>query len=82
MHKTGNKVFVKVLVQYDEYGNKRPLELEWEDGRCFEIDRIIDICKAASLKAGGAGTRYTVQILGKIRYLFLEDERWFVEGNG
>ena len=35
--------------------------------------------RAASLKAGGAGTRYTVRIGRSETYLFNEDGRWFVE---
>lgn len=80
MEQENRKTFVKTIVKYDTDGNISPIEIEWEDGRCFEVDRIIDVCKAASLKAGGAGIRYTVQILGKIRYLFLECGKWFVEG--
>ena len=38
-----------------------------------------DIRYAASLKAGGAGIRYTCMILGKERFLFLEENRWFVD---
>ena len=38
--------------------NIRPVSIGWEDGRIFEIDRIPDIRKAASLKAGGPGIRY------------------------
>ena len=33
----------------------------------------------ASLKAGGAGIRYTCRIDGKLTHLFLEGDRWFVE---
>ena len=43
------------------------------------IDKVTDVRYAASLKAGGAGIRYTCQISGKERYLFLEDQRWFVD---
>ena len=42
-------------------------------------DRILDIRRAASLKAGGAGIRYTCRIRGRVKYLWLEESRWFVE---
>ncbi len=74
------KVFVGVTAHYDKEGMLRPLSIEWEDGRVFEIDRILDVCRAASLKAGGQGIRYTCQIGGQIRYLFYEGPAWFVEG--
>ena len=49
----------------------------------IEIDRIRDVKKAASLKAGGQGTRYTCRIAGKQKFLYLEEQDgkhvWFVE---
>ena len=53
--------------------------MEWEDGRRFEVDRLLDVRRAAALKAGGQGVRYTVRILGKETYLFEDEGRWFVE---
>ena len=73
------KQFVSVEAKFDTVGNLLPLCICWEDGRKFEIDRITDIRYAASLKAGGAGIRYTCMILGKERFLFLEENRWFVD---
>ena len=73
------KVFVQVLVLFDEAGTMTPKSIRWEDGRVFSIDRILDIRPAARLKAGGRGIRYTCRILGKQTYLFFEDPAWFVE---
>ena len=73
------KVFVSVTVKYNEAGQARPLSIEWEDGRVYEVDRVLDIRRAASLKVGGCGMRYTCRILGKETYLFEEENRWFVE---
>ena len=74
-----NKVFVDVTVKFDKDGNMQPLSIVWEDGMQYEIDRIIDIRRAASLKAGGQGTRFTCFIEGKRSYLFYEAPRWFME---
>jgi hypothetical protein len=74
------KVFVKVTASFDTDGRITPLSLEWEDGRLYTIDRITDLRRAASLKAGGMGLRYTVIINGKQSYLFYEGPKWFVEG--
>ena len=74
------KVFVKVTASFDTDGRITPLSLEWEDGRLYTIDRITDLRRAASLKAGGMGLRYTVIINGKQSYLFYEGPNWFVEG--
>ena len=47
----------------------------------FDVDGTVflDIRRAASLKAGGAGIRYICRIRGRVKYLWLEESRWFVE---
>ncbi|MDO5124155.1 MAG: hypothetical protein Q4D44_05760 [Eubacteriales bacterium] len=74
------KEYVSVTARFDCDGNLLPVILHWKDGRDFSIDRILDMRYAASLKAGGAGIRYKCRIMGQEKYLFLEDNRWFVEG--
>ncbi|MFR2464600.1 MAG: hypothetical protein ACLTA1_02265 [Clostridia bacterium] len=37
------KVFVQVLVLFDEAGTMTPKSIRWEDGRVFSIDRILDM---------------------------------------
>ena len=73
------RAYVKVIARHDEQGKVRPLEVEWEDGRRFEVDKLLDVRRAAALKAGGQGVRYTVRILGRETYLFEDEGRWFVE---
>ena len=73
------KVYVDVTLHQDKYGKIVPLSVTWEDGRKYEIDRVIDVRRAASTKVGGNGVRFTVRILGKETYLFDDGERWFVE---
>ena len=73
------RVYVKVVVEYDESGKIRPLSVEWEDGRKFDVDRLLDVRRAAATKAGGQGMRYTVRIMGRETYLFEDEGRWFVE---
>lgn len=73
------RVYVKVVVECSPEGAVKPLTVEWEDGRRFEVDRLLDVRRAASTKAGGQGMRYTVRILGRETYLFEDEGRWFVE---
>lgn len=73
------KVFVSVLADFDADGNLIPISFVWEDGRRYTIDRILDVRRAASLKAGGCGIRYTCRVRGKQTYLFREEDRWFME---
>jgi len=73
------KVFVEIVAEYTHEGAIRPLAILWDDGRVFEIDKITDICRAASLKSGGAGIRYTITVKNKQRYLYLDEDHWFIE---
>lgn len=70
---------VSVCLENDTEGNKRPLYIKWKDGRRYEIDRVLDIRRAASTRVGGGGIRYTVRICGKETFLFNDDDIWFVE---
>ena len=79
------RVYIEMLVNYSVEGAMRPVQFKWEDGQSFEIDRVLDVRRAAS-GAGSSGLRYTVKIMGQIRYIFYEDvysdtgrPRWFVE---
>ncbi len=82
------KVYVDVVAAFDKTGNVKPLELVWEDGEKYEIDRILDVRQAAAMKAGSQGERFTIRVKGKDSYLFFERNtgaggnnvgRWFVE---
>ena len=73
------KVYVAVTARFDVEGNITPLSVTWEDGTFYEIDKVLDKRRAASLKAVGIGMRYTCRILNQESYLFYEEPRWFVE---
>lgn len=73
------KVYVGVEIYTDEAGHTRPCVVHWADGRHFEIQKVLDERRAASLKAGGNGIRYTCLINGHTTFLFFEDPRWFVD---
>lgn len=73
------KVYVEVVAKFEKDGNIIPISILWQDGTVYKLDKITNICVAASLKAGGSGIRYTCIIKGVQTYLFLEKDRWFVE---
>jgi len=73
------KEYVSILAQIHRDGSIQPIGILLEDGRRYDIDEVKDKCRAASLKAGGCGIRYTVRIGTRDTYLFDEDGRWFVE---
>lgn len=72
------KKYVPVLVRFDAEGKMRPVEIEFEEGQVFAVDRILDVRQAACQSVGGVGDRYTCRILGKETYLWFEKGRWFV----
>ena len=74
------KVFVSVCADFTIDGDILPRSFKWDDGRCFDIDRILDIRPSPSI-VGGQGVKYTCRVLGKIVPLFLEENQWFMEGN-
>ena len=74
------KVYVEVEVTHRPDGTARSNLIKFENGERYEIDRVIQKCRAASTKVGGNGIRYTVQICGKETFLFDEENgKWFVE---
>lgn len=70
---------VTVIAKMKENGNVIPLSIFWEDGRIFEVDKILDIRKKASTKGGGKGLRYTIRIKNQERYIWLDEYFWFIE---
>ena len=73
------KIFVEVTAKHDINGSVRPLTIKWEDGRVFEVDRVLDVRQAPSLKGGALGIRYTCRICNKEVFLFDDEGRWFLE---
>ena len=70
---------VTVVAEMRNSGKIIPLYMLWEDGRRFEIDKVLDVRLRASTKGGGMGLRYVVRIGQNERFLFLDGIIWFVE---
>lgn len=73
------KKYVNMIVQYTEYGEIIPLAIRWSPEQLYEIDKVLDVQRAASLKAGGTGIRYLCRIQDKERFIWLEEDKWFVD---
>ena len=82
------KVYVPVKADFDADGNIIPTEITWEDGRRYQIDKVLKIRQAAAMRSGGQGDRYTIMINGQQSYLYFERStnltgnnlgKWFVE---
>ena len=75
------KRYVDMIVMTNKEGKLKPLYMIWEsrEGKeSFRIDKILDIRKASS-QVGGCGLLYECMIDRKIRNLFYERNRWFIE---
>lgn len=72
----GPKVTVEVLVDFQRNGAMVPKEIIWIDDNeeeiHYKIDKVKDVCQAASRRAGGQGDRYTIVVNGQETYLFFE----------
>ena len=76
-----SKVYVDVNATFSKDGRLIPKSFIWTDGHLSEIQKVKDVCRAASRKAGGVGIRYTCIIDGRESHLYYEDNNmWFVEG--
>lgn len=73
------KKYVNMIVQHTEDGEIIPLAIRWSPEQLYEIDKVLDVQRAASLKAGGTGIRYLCRIQGKERFIWLEEDKWFVD---
>ena len=71
--------YVGVNARFEPDGRLFPLYITWEDGKRYKIDRLLDVRRAACLKGGGTGIRYTVRIGRFVTHLFFDEGRWFVE---
>ena len=74
-----HKVYVRVHAEFDCDGQVMPKSIVWTDSCVYEIDRVLDVRRAASRKVGGHGILYTVRIRGQATHLYREEDRWFVE---
>ena len=78
-----SKVYVDVTAEFSKEGVLTPKSFRWTDGSVYEIQRVKDIRRAASLKAGGVGMRSTCIVNGRESYLYYEDNNmWFMERAG
>ncbi len=73
------RIDIGVNAFFSQDGKVKPLSIVWEDGRTFEIDRVTDRRRAASLKTGGIGIRFTCFIRDRRIYLYKDEDKWFME---
>ena len=78
MEQKYRKVFVNALVLHSKDAGKIPRAIDFE-GTTYKIDRLTGRKRAASMKVGGTGIRYSIEIGGKNTYLYEDGDDWYVE---
>jgi hypothetical protein len=82
------RVDVSVIAWFTPEKRVMPLKLLTGKGERIKIDKVLDIRPAASLIAGGCGTRYICRCTAMIEdqeipvsqlYLFRDDDTWYCE---
>ena len=73
------RIELDIIVEHRKDGLALPKTIIWDDWRRFDIDRVLDIRKAAATKCGGIGIRYICRIRGREYKIFDEDGKWFIE---
>ena len=73
------KAYVEVTAKFTTNGQLIPLELTWENGKHYSIDRVGRVQRMASRKAGGTGICYSCRIQNQdIQLYYEENGLWFV----
>lgn len=76
---TRRKVYVAVSAEHESDGSCRPREIRLANGSKYEIDKILQVSRSASM-VGGRGIRYRIRIGRAETNLYDEENgRWFVE---
>ena len=82
------RVYVKVVSEFDSTGYMQPTSITWADGRTFPIEKGRDFRPAGTADNGFSGDCFTVLIKRQEKHLFFERiaplftghlGRWFVE---
>ncbi|MBR2545097.1 MAG: hypothetical protein IKE93_02945 [Erysipelotrichaceae bacterium] len=70
---------VDVICMYPKNGLIRPLSIVWNNGANYPVRRITQVIPIDGDEDHSCGLRYTCRIGNSVRYLFLENGKWFIE---
>ena len=68
--------YVEVSGRTDAVGNVVPERITWEEGRTWEIRRVLHTARAPAGEY--RGIRYTVLIDDEEKYIYRDGDRWYV----
>ena len=70
------KVPVGVLAQFDAEGRLLPVSVTWENGRVYNIDRVLDMRVS---RTNRGNRRYGVVIHAQQTFLYRTGDMWYME---
>ncbi len=73
------KKYVAVNVEVDTDGVVYPIRIMWDDGRQWEVKKVLHTCTSAYNDF--EGIRYTVKIGRAVKYIYREGQRWYVDSS-
>lgn len=73
------KRFVQVRATFEEGGSIVPETITWDAEHCYPISKVIDIRYKKLLDERKREIKFTCVILGKIKYLYYDERRWYVK---
>ena len=73
------KVFLRVDCECTPDGDVQPVKFLWINKQWYDVDLIVDVRRAPSLKVGGKGICYTCRVKDRIVRLFRDGDRWYLE---
>ena len=73
------RIYVDMVVKYSPAGQITPVSFVWDDGREYDVGKIIRIVKGSSLKVFSSGFRFLCQKGNRRYYKYYDGERWYME---
>ncbi len=73
-----DKVYVKTVVEFRPDGVMLPLEIRWDDGRRYAVERVVDVSLSPS-DTIGEDDKYTILVNGVQKFLYFEHFDKFVD---
>ncbi len=70
------KKYVSVSAEVEEDGVIRPLRILWDDGRQWEVTKVLHTCTPSHHEF--EGVRYTIKVGRAMKYLYRDGPRWYV----
>lgn len=71
------KAYVSVICRCDKEGVMQPIRICWDDGRSWDVKRVLHTCTAAHHEF--EGIRYTIKIGSAEKYLYRDGRQWYVD---